>query len=161
MTIRRATKEEMLLLWGYPDFDTASPTAKYFCENISSGNAIFWTVENDNELIGELYVFKNLEDKDFADGISTAYLCAFRVREDYRGNGIGSSLLNSVLEDIKSSGFARVTIGVSPDEERNLKLYKNLGFNNIVKECFIDPCAIDENMKPKKDNGFLLLSKEL
>lgn len=83
MTIRSATKEEMLLLWGYTDIKVASPTAKFFYENISSGNTIFWTVEKDDELIGELYVFKDLPDKEFADGTTTAYLCAFRVREDY------------------------------------------------------------------------------
>ena len=38
-------------------------TAKYFCENISSGNTIFWTVENDNELIGELKGIEYRHDK--------------------------------------------------------------------------------------------------
>lgn len=161
MTIRSATKEEMLSLWGYKDVNTASPTAIFFHNNISSGNTIFWTVEEDDELIGELYVFKDLSDKDFADGTSTAYLCAFRVREDYRGQGIGSKLLEHVLDDIKSKGFSKATIGVSPDEERNLKLYKSFGFNNKVKECYVDPCALDDKMQPKKDSGFWLLEKEL
>lgn len=57
MLIRKATGEEMLKLWGYQDENTASPTAKFFYRNISSGNAIFWTLDNGGELIGELYVF--------------------------------------------------------------------------------------------------------
>ena len=114
MLIRRASGEEMLKLWGYQDVNKASPTAKYFYHNISSGNAIFWTLDNDGELIGELYVFFDIEeDKDFADGISTAYLCAFRVKKEYRGHGLGSRMMETVLADLKVSGFRRATIGVS------------------------------------------------
>ena len=58
--IRRASGEEMLALWGYPDLDTAPPTAKFFFENIVSGNAVFWTVDRDGELLGELYAFLNI-----------------------------------------------------------------------------------------------------
>ncbi len=83
MLIRKASGEEMLKLWGYQDVNKTSPTAKYLYHNISSENAILGTLDNDGELIGELYVFFNIEkDRDFADGISTAYLCAFRVKMD-------------------------------------------------------------------------------
>ena len=85
MLIRKATAEEMLRLWGFSDAETASPNARFYHRNIASGNAVFWTVDEGGELIGELYVFLNLDDKDFADGVSTAYLCAFRVQEGYRG----------------------------------------------------------------------------
>lgn len=151
----------MLNLWGYPEISNASPTTRFFYNNIESGNAIFWTVDNGGELIGELYVFRNLTDMDFADGKETAYLCAFRVREDYRGKGIGSKLLREVLDSLKAAGFKKATIGVGPDEERNIRLYRRFGFTEKVKDCFVDPCAVDENMQPKPDEGFWLLLKEL
>ena len=47
------------------------------------------------EIIGELYAFLNLDDKDFADGKNTAYLCAFRVKKEYRGKGLGSQLMKN------------------------------------------------------------------
>ena len=71
MLTRKATGEEMLKLWGYQEENSASPTAKFFYQNISSGNAVFWTLDHDGELIGELYAFLDIEDKDFAD-LSTA-----------------------------------------------------------------------------------------
>ena len=150
----------MLKLWGYEDTDSASPTARYFCRNIASGNAAFWTVDNEGELIGELYVFRDIEeDRDFADGITTAYLCAFRIKKEYCGRGLGTLLMETVLADLKGSGIKYATIGVS--EERNRKLYHRMGFTNEIKECFFDPCARDENMQPEQDEGYLLLSKEL
>ena len=162
MLIRKATGAEMLKLWGYRDTDTVSPTARFFDNNISSGNADFWTIDNNGELIGELYAFRDIpEDRDFADGKTTAYLCAFRVRKDFRGQGLGSRLLETVLAKMRAEGFQRVTIGVGPEEEQNVRLYRRIGFNVKIKDCYTDPCAMDENMRPQKDECYWLLAKEL
>ena len=162
MLIRKATAEEMLNLWGYQDGISASPTAKFFCRNISSGNAVFWTLDNDGDLIGELYVFLNLDDKDFADGETTAYLCAFRVKEGYRGKGLGSSLMNAALAELKEIGFRSATIGVGSDKPQNIRLYRRLGFVRKIKDCHYDPCGMDENSQPEyEEEAWWLLSKEL
>ena len=161
MKIRKATAEEMLALWGYPDIQTASPTARFFSHHISSGNALFWALDNDGEIIGELYVFLDLEDKDFADGQNTAYLCAFRIEKEYRGRGLGTRLMETVLADLKAAGFQRAAIGVGPDEERNVRLYHRMGFTEKIKDCHVDPCAMDADMNPAPDDCFWLLAKDL
>ena len=162
MLIRKATGEEMLKLWGYPDAEHAPPTAGFFYRHIMSGNAVFWTLEHDGELIGELYVFRDLDDKDFADGKDAAYLCAFRVKEGYRGQGLGSRLMEAALADLRESGFRRATVGVSADEPQNFRLYRLLGFCEKIKDCFDDPCAMDENMRPvHEEAAWRLLSKDL
>ena len=162
MRIRKATGEEMLKLWGYPDEKSASPTARFFYNHITSGNAVFWTLDDDGELVGELYVFRNLEDKDFADGRDVAYLCAFRVREEYRGRGLGSSLMKAALAELKETGYRAATIGVGSDKPLNVKLYHRLGFREKVKDCHYDPCGMDENNQPRyEEAGWWLLSKDL
>ena len=162
MLIRKATGEEMLKLWGYQNDISASPTAKFFYRNLSSGNAVFWTLDNDGDLIGELYVFMNLDDKDFADGETTAYLCAFRVKEGYRGQGHGSRIMNTALAELKEIGFHFATIGVGSDKLQNIQLYRRLGFNKKVKDCHYDPCGMDENNRPEyEEKAWWLLSKEL
>lgn len=162
MLIRKATCEEMLALWGYRKKSTASPTARFFCDNINSGNAVFWTLDNDGKLIGELYAFLELEDRDFADGQNTAYLCAFRIREEYRGQGYGSKLMNTVLNDLKEKGFRYAVIGVGSDEPQNIRLYQRLGFNTKIRDCHYDPCAMDENMCPVyEETAWWLLRKDL
>lgn len=162
MLIRKATGDEMLKLWGYPDVVSSSPTAKFFWRNIASGNAVFWTLDNDGDLIGELYVFMDLDDKDFADGKSTAYLCAFRVKEGYRGQGLGSSLINTALAELKENGFRSATIGVGSDKPQNIRLYRRLGFNKKIRDCHYDPCGMDENNQPEyEEEAWWLLSKDL
>ena len=162
MLIRKAAGDEMLKLWGYRDGETGSPTARFFYRSISSGNAVFWTIDHNGELIGELYAFRDIpEDRDFADGKTTAYLCAFRVRKDFRGQGLGSRLMETVLADLWAEGFQRVTIGVGPEEEQNIRLYRRMGFSTKIKDCYMDPCAMDENMRPQADECYWLLAKEL
>jgi len=161
MLIRKANGEEMLKLWGYQDDVSASYTAKFFYRNITSGNAVFWTLDNDGDLIGELYVFMNLDDKDFANGKTTAYLCAFRIKEGYRGRGFGSSLLNAALAELKKTEFHSATIGVGSDKPRNIQLYRRLGFNKKVKDCHYDPCGMDDNNQEFEEEAWWLLSKDL
>lgn len=162
MLIRKASGAEMLELWGYEDENTASATARFFYNSISSGNAVFWTVDNDGKLIGELYAFLNLDDKDFADGQNTAYLCAFRIKKEFRGKGLGSRLMNAAFADLKEKGFKCVTIGVNSDEPQNIRLYERLGFIDKIKNCYYDPCSLDDNNEPEYDEaGWWLLSKDL
>ena len=146
---------------GKESLEKAPPTARFFYRNIETGNAVFWALEDAGRIAGELYVFRELEDRDFADGSTTAYLCAFRVRADCRGQGFGSALMHTALADLKSKGFRSATIGVGMDEASNRAMYRHMGFETEVKACFADPCAVDEQMRPKPDEGFLLLSKAL
>ena len=161
MKIRKAAEHELLKLWGYESIHTASSNAKFFCGNIKRGNAEFWMLDYDGEPVGELYVFYDLEDKDFADGKRTAYLCAFRVRADFRGQGLGTKLIRHVMEHIKALGYQRISIGVDATDMANIRLYKRLGFTIKVKECTEDPCDRDEDMQPKACPCFWLLYKEV
>jgi ribosomal protein S18 acetylase RimI-like enzyme len=121
---------------------------------------VFYTVDNEGELIGELYAFLDLPDKDFADGKNTAYLCAFRIRKEYRGRGLGSRLMTAALNDLKSAGFLTATIGVN--DRRNKELYERMGFVKFIKTCYFDPCAMTSEMQPERDEtGYILLAKEL
>lgn len=151
----------MLALWDRQGAKGSPYTARFFYENLSSGNATFWTIESEGELIAELYAFRDIrEDRDFADGSRKAYLCAFRVRREYRGQGLGTKLMQTALEELRLEGFRQATIGAG--EERNLRLYRRMGFTKEIKECFLDPCARDERMQPVPEKEpFWLLLKEL
>lgn len=63
----------------------------------------------------------------------TVYLCAFRTIEQYQGKGYFSKLLKFMIDDLKSKGYEKVTLGVEPSETNNLKIYQHLGFNEFIK----------------------------
>ena len=162
MIIRKATGEEMLALWGYQEYGSASPTARFFYDSITAGSAVFWTLDDDGVPVGELYAFLKLSDSDFADGKNTAYLCAFRVNKEYRGQGNGSRLMETVLAELKEMGFRKVTIGVGSDEPWNVRLYRRFGFLTKIRDCHYDPCGMDDEMHPRyEETAWWLLQKDL
>lgn len=76
----------------------------------------------------------------------TAYLCAFRTMEEYRGQGFFSKLLNFLFENLRSRGFKRATVGVEVGDETNLQIYRHFGFVHYIKqgrETYPDGTAID------------------
>ncbi|NLO40793.1 MAG: GNAT family N-acetyltransferase [Ruminiclostridium sp.] len=155
MTIRPGTIDEMLSLW-YKFY-----TTEFFVENLQSGNAEFWTVEDQGRLVGELYLFKHLSDHDFADGFTTAYLYGFYVAEDMRGKGLGTLLLKTVLERLSELSFRYATIGVEPHEKANVRLYERMGFTEKIKTCHINLCDVDKNYRPTHYPRYRLLRKTL
>lgn len=160
MEIKLANEKDLLFLWE-ETVQTMQPTTRFFYDNLKSGIAELWTWNHDNQIVGELYVFKKLPDTDFADGIHTAYLCAFRMKKEFRGAGYGTKLLERVFHHLKSIGFVSVTIGVDETETDNIRLYKRMGFSEEIKDCFIDPCNLDENQSPSSCEKFWLLQKRL
>ena len=88
---------------------------------------IFALFDND-KLIGELHVKYENEDKDFAEKGKRAYLFAFRVHKDYQGKGLGSYLLETVIDELNANGYHELTVGVEDDNIRARYMYEKHGF---------------------------------
>ena len=69
--------------------------------------------------------------------------------------------MTKVIDRIKKLGYKNVTIAVDENEPDNLRLYQRLGFIRKVKDCYYDPCNVDEWMKSKPCGKIYLLEKEL
>ncbi len=147
MNVYQGTIGQFKELWNYSN----SNTYNYFLEGLKKDIIEFWTVEVDNTLIAELYIFWDSVDKDEANGVNRAYLCAFRVEKKFQGKGIGSSLMNRVINRIKEKGFNEITIGIDNREYDKLNnMYERFGFKELLKSTCIDNHYIDENNNPTK-----------
>jgi ribosomal protein S18 acetylase RimI-like enzyme len=58
------------------------------------------------------------------------------VRHDFRGQGIGSQLLNMIYEFAASNGFDHVRLEVVDTNPRAQKLYERVGFQAVKSEQF-------------------------
>ena len=155
MILRQATVDEMLALW------FKFYTSEFFSDQIQKDNAEFWAIEHHARIIGELYLFKCLDDHDFADGNTTAYLYGFQIEELMRGKGLGTLLMNRVFERLRELNFNYVTLGVEPNHEANVRLYMRMGFTEKIKTVSENPCDVDENFQPTSGPEYLLLRKTL
>lgn len=153
--IREGNAMEMCSLW------YKKHTSEFFARHMETKNALFWTLECEGKLLGELYVFKKLPDKDFADGKTTAYLCAFRIHPSFRGQGYGTKLLEHALGRLRKEGFSYATIGCEIAEEANMRLYRRSGFLKTVKTVCVDLCDVDEHGKPLDCEPYALLRKKI
>ena len=63
----------------------------------------------------------------------SAELCAFRTIKAYRGKGYFSKLMDFMLKDLKQKGYAKVIVGVEPNEILNREIYRHWGFTQPVR----------------------------
>ena len=76
----------------------------------------------------------------------TVYLSAFRTITEYQGKGYFSKLFWFMLDDLKSRGYEKVTLGVEPAEVENKEIYFHYGFTEHIKngvETYPDGTRID------------------
>lgn len=72
-------------------------------------------------------------DRSLADGKITAYLQALDVDPQYRRQGIGTHLIQTVGQEALFRGFERLSIMVEPNNSLALNLYQKLGFREFKR----------------------------
>ena len=140
---RIASLEEMHARW---DYNIAAASG-------DRENWIIWKRENidqfirgliipyygflDGEAVCECTAVISPEDMPDPQGLvddKTAYLAAFRTNREHRGKGYFSRLFRFMLDDLKSRGYEKVTLGVEPEETENREIYRHLGFLEHIKD---------------------------
>ena len=57
-----------------------------------------------------------------------AYIGNLAVRPTHQGNGIGTMIMNTVLDRLKEEGFKRIELFVAQDNERSVRFFESFGF---------------------------------
>lgn len=89
-----------------------------FDRNLASDHAVRFVAEIGGRLVGELFVigYRGVGD------------LGMLVRDGYRGQGVGSALMEACLDWCRSEDVHKVTLNVFPHNERGLALYRKHGF---------------------------------
>ncbi|HSB66718.1 MAG TPA: GNAT family N-acetyltransferase [Anaerolineales bacterium] len=99
---------------------------------MEQGKAIIWIAEADGAgLIGQCFVSLKGNRPELADGLIRAYVYGFRVRPEYRNQGIGARIMYILEEDLWKRGFRQVTLNVGKDNNDARRFYDRLGYNII------------------------------
>ena len=148
-----ATVDEMERKWNYEIQKNKSLNWKIWkaeaIERVGNGQSIAYYGILNGEIICETTAMLDkriVQNSDKLVDDKTAYLCAFRTIEKYQGKGCFSKLFRFMIDDLKSKGYEKVTLGVEPTETENLKIYQHLGFNEFIKsarEAYPDGTVID------------------
>jgi ribosomal protein S18 acetylase RimI-like enzyme len=99
------------------------------------GEVIMWVAELlEFGLIGQLFIQLYGPNQLQANGSRYAYIYGFRIRPIYRGNGIGTRLLQKAETDLVSRGFERIALNVARDNKPARHLYERLGYQVVAPE---------------------------
>ena len=99
------------------------------------GEVIIWVADlPEFGLIGQLFIQLYGPNHLQANVGRYAYIYGFRVRPVYRGNGIGSRLLQKAETDLVSRGFERIALNVARDNKSARRFYERLGYRVVAPE---------------------------
>ncbi len=118
---------ERFMAWRATDDYLAQWCRKEIQEHMG-GKRVLLVAEVRGQLVGTVQFVPNHEEKDLADGQTTAYLEALEVKDGFRRRGLGTWLVTSVERLAVEQGFRRLTLMVEPDNDPALSLYRKRGF---------------------------------
>jgi len=115
-----------------------TPELKRYTQGWKKGTDAGYIAEIGGRPAGAAWVrlFKNVQTGGygFVDS-QTPELC-LAVKKQYRGAGVGTAMLQSLLEELKELGFRKMSLSVDR-ENQAVSLYKRFGFT-IIEERKID-----------------------
>lgn len=114
------------------DMEKSSKMAKMFYDELVSENRITFIYLENDEFIGEgSLVFKN-NDPDYTIPDKRIYLSRMIVKDEYRNLGIGSIILDYLIDYAEKLGYKEISLGVDTDNLNARHLYENKGFTNVL-----------------------------
>ena len=104
-------------------------------KRVQRGLALIWILELPKKgILGQALVQLRSDRTELADGVTRAYIFAFRIRPSYRSHGLGTRLLWVIEADLKKRGYSWVTLNVARDNLRARALYERNGYIVVADE---------------------------
>jgi ribosomal protein S18 acetylase RimI-like enzyme len=102
---------------------------------MQQGNTIIWIAETDlHGLIGQVFVQLVCDRPELADGWQRAYLYSFRIKPEFRNQGLGTEMVKTIETFLLERQFNRLTLNVAKDNPDAQRLYDRLGFKIVANE---------------------------
>ena len=110
----------------------AQPLTEKWREEIASGNRNVFIYKINGEFIGEGALVLDTGDPDYTISGQRVYVSRMIVKKEYRNRGIGSEILEFLINKATELGFVEMTIGVDKDNENAMHLYRKYGFTEVL-----------------------------
>ncbi|UOQ46855.1 GNAT family N-acetyltransferase [Gracilibacillus caseinilyticus] len=112
------------------DMTRQAKMAEIFLEELVNGNRITFVYVENHQFIGECsLVFRN-NDPDYTIPNKRIYLSRMIVKDDFRNRGIGSILLDYLIEFAIQLGYEEISLGVDTNNWKAMYLYHKKGFTH-------------------------------
>src|SRR4030066_446104 len=116
--IRQANKDDLPALEWHGEY---AHFRRLYADTYSMAQqdkAVIWIAELDGSgLIGQCFVSLKGNRPELADGTTRAYMYGFRIQPQFRNQGIGTSIMRTIENDLKQRGFQQATLNVRQDNQ--------------------------------------------
>ena len=141
---RKATIQDLVKIWNRyiaenPEDSRYLRWKEQFISRNVHGEVSTFVIVSDDFPIGEVTLdyhakgYGNTASQTIlADGKTTAYVTALRIRKAYEGNGCISQLMHYMEDYARNKGFKQLTIGVEASEVRTREIYQHWGYTNHI-----------------------------
>ena len=134
MTLDDFNKIKDVLISDFDDFWNVNTLE----EELINENSYYLVAKIENQIIGFAGIKSVLDEADIMNIVT---------KKDKRNLGIGSALLEKLLNDAKAKEIKKITLEVNESNISAIHLYKNFGFKEI---------SIRENYYNKTDNALIM-----
>ena len=110
---------------------TLKGQTEYIEKSIADKNALILKAETDEKIVGYVIVYFNTLPKQYFHFEKRAFIGSIAVDENYRGQGIGTALLESAEKAAKEKKISVVEMDVYTFNKKADKLYNKLGYKDI------------------------------
>ena len=134
MTLDDFNKIKDVLISDFDDFWNVNTLE----EELINENSYYLVAKIENQIVGFAGIKSVLDEADIMNIVT---------KKDKRNLGIGSALLEKLLNDAKAKEIKKITLEVNESNISAIHLYKNFGFKEI---------SIRENYYNKTDNALIM-----
>ena len=127
VTIRRCVPGDLDALVWSPELAADRPVIAWAFECAALGAMIMLVADAGDALVGQVWI-------DLRRKRPAAVLWALRVREGWRGRGIGRALVAAAERAAASAGASEAELAVAADNPRARGLYERLGYRVVGHE---------------------------
>ncbi len=114
------------------DMNEKPKLAKMFYDDLVSGNRVTFIYLENNDFKGEGSLVFNNPDSDYTIPDKRIYLSHMIVKEEYRNRGIGSIIVDFLIDYAQALGFEEIALGVDIDNMNARHLYEKKGFTDVL-----------------------------
>ncbi len=134
LCIRHADERDLASLEWEGEYIRYRRVYKEAMSEARKGRRVILVAEVGKELVGQIFVNFHSTWRNTRPGILTGYLHSFRVKPQFRNQGIGRQLIETAERLLIEHGFGQVVISVAIENEGALRLYKKLGYAVLRKD---------------------------
>lgn len=107
---------------------------QHWLTQLLSGNRRTFVFEKDGEYLGEGSLMIDRGDPDYTIADRRIYLSRMVAKKEYRGQGIGSKIIEFLFDHAKSLGYTEMSVGVDSVNTGARRLYERSGFDEVIFE---------------------------